>query len=529
MMNEILPPPPLLLTGTRVHASYLDQIVPGYCGNPLIEALPHILSADEAMQLLAYDPGYNEIGSTLPAEIRLHLIQDAVHFFQPLSVHVDLEQKISRMIRDGYRARNPVERTFWSDIRMNVELLKSQQKSRRRVRSSAVALTILGMSGMGKSSALEEVFSLYPQVIYHTCYSQRIFSHTQLCWLKLDCPQDGSLRGLCLNFFQAVDSILGTNYFQNYRANQRVTADELIPEMARVAANHSLGVLAIDEIQNLSEAKSGGDRKMLNFFVQLINTIGLPVILIGTYKAQPILTGEFRQIRRGSGQGDIVWDRMQEDDEWQLFLESLWRYQYIEHLTPLTSDLSHTLYYESQGITDFAVKLFMLAQIAAITSGKERLSPGLIHGVAKSNLRLAQPILSALKAGTPGNVLNLRLGDVAPIDLEPHFAHAQSTVQIVNRIHQGTETQPNRPTEEQTPTNKSTLSQHSMETAQATLPALSKDVTDQAPRKRVKASLSGLLETVAQGRQQKLAAYESLQQGGYLRPVYEYLAGELYT
>ena len=58
---------------------------------------------------------------------------------------------------------------------------------------------------------------------------------------------------------------------------------------------------------------------MLNFFVQLVNTIGVPVILIGTYKASSILDGEFRNARRVSGQGDLIWSRMQNDDEWDYF------------------------------------------------------------------------------------------------------------------------------------------------------------------------------------------------------------------
>ena len=36
----------------------------------------------------------------------------------------------------------------------------------------------------------------------------------------------------------------------------------------------------IDEIQHLSMAKSGGSEKMLNFFVNLVNNVGVPVILV---------------------------------------------------------------------------------------------------------------------------------------------------------------------------------------------------------------------------------------------------------
>ena len=144
---------------------------------------------------------------------------------------------------------------------------------------------------------------------------------------------DGSVKGLCLNFFQAVDDLLGTRYYDNY-ASGRKTVDELLPRMALVASLHSIGVLVIDEIQHLSQAKNGGSGKMLNFFVQLINTIGLPVVLVGTYKAISLLSGEFRQTRRGTGQGDLVWDRMKNDDDWKWLVNCLWGYQYV---TPLKS------------------------------------------------------------------------------------------------------------------------------------------------------------------------------------------------
>ena len=210
----------------------------------------------------------------------------------------------------------------------------------------------------------------------------------QVVWLKLDCPFDGSIKGLCLNFFQAIDDLLGSRYYERY-ASGRHTVDELLPRMARVAALHGLGVLVIDEIQHLSEAKSGGSRKMLNFFVQLVNTIGLPVVLVGTYKAQALLSGEFRQTRRGTGQGDFIWDRMEDDEVWQLFVESLWQYQYTRRPVPLTKALQDTLHDASQGITDFAVKLYMLAQARAIVRDDETFSPALIRSVAKDSLRLA--------------------------------------------------------------------------------------------------------------------------------------------
>ena len=51
--------------------------------------------------------------------------------------------------------------------------------------------------------------------------------------------------------------------------------------MSQIANVHAIGVLIIDEIQHLSMSKSGGVEKMLNFFVTLVNVIGLPVVMIG--------------------------------------------------------------------------------------------------------------------------------------------------------------------------------------------------------------------------------------------------------
>ncbi len=63
-------------------------------------------------------------------------------------------------------------------------------------------------------------------------------------------------------------------------------------------------MLIIDEIQSLSLAKSGGGaEKMLNFFMTLINTIGVPVVLIGTNKAMSVLHLNFDK------QGGGEWSR----------------------------------------------------------------------------------------------------------------------------------------------------------------------------------------------------------------------------
>src|SRR6266404_324494 len=446
--NSKKPAPPVrIVRGRQTVAHYLDQEIASYCGNPFIEALPPILTEDQVMEALARFPDYDEKDRLMPAHLRLHAVQNGLRCFVPLPVHLDLEQRCSRMIRAGYQARNPISIHYSSSTEAKCATLPP---STAIVSNSAYSLplgfTIIGFPGVGKSTSVEAVLSLYPQVIFHNRYAGRDFNVAQVVWLKLECPFDGSPRGLCLNFFNAFDQILGTNYEYNYAGGRRTT-DEMIPKMARLTALHGLGVLVIDEINRLSGIKGSGMR-LLSFFVQLTNSMGVPIVLVGTYKAKEVLAGEFHQVRRGTGQGDLVWDRMEEGvwidsaidsaidrsnepsarlGVWQLLLESLWTYQYTRVPCPLTKELSQVLYEETQGITDFVAKVYMLAQIRAIvtarTPDEEVITPNIIRSVARDSLKQAQPVLAALRRGDMEYLS--QVPDVRPINVDQFIQQAQ--------------------------------------------------------------------------------------------------------
>lgn len=392
-----------VIRGDRENAIYRQPEIPEYYDNPMIEALPPIWSEDEATEEISHYPPFYESMRNSPNHIRHHLIQNSLRFFSPLDIHIDLERRFSCLIRVGYRDRNPFTTEFWKEVDKRVALIekasRNQYKRKRKYHStSAAGFYVVGMSGIGKSQTIEQILRIYPQIICHNRYKKKNFTYMQLVWLKLDCPFDGSIRGLCYNFFQTIDNLLGTNYFAEYAEKAR-NVDEMIPNMARVAANHCIGVLVIDEIQRLSKAKSGGAEAMLDFFVQLVNTIGIPIVMVGTYKALPLLSGAISQMRRGTGQGDLIWDRMQFDEQWKLLMEDLWDYQYIKHKGDLESNLhlSEVLYEETQGITDLAIKLFMFSQERAITSGEEKLTASIIRSAAKDKFNLLQPALKAFK------------------------------------------------------------------------------------------------------------------------------------
>jgi hypothetical protein len=380
-------------------AEYHDPLIPEYKGNPCIESLPRILTKSETISLLENYPEYKKEYRSWPSELRLHLIQTITDVFVVLAHHWDLEQRISRMIRSGYKRRNPLARRYYPELLAKLEDTQfSSEAALAAFQISPVTLgfTLVGISGIGKTTALNAVLALYPRVIIHNNYLGEDFHLVQLPWIKLDCPHDGGLRGLCFSFFTTIDGLLNTNYYQRYTRNGRASKDEMLPHMARLAALHSVGGLFIDEIQILVEVRNNASH-MLNFLVQLYNTVGVPIVLVGTFKAVPLLSEGLRPARRGTGQGDFVWDRMQPGPAWDEFVASLWSYQYTAKECPLNRRLSQVLYEETQGVTDFAVKLYMLAQARAITNGTETITVGLIRATARECLRLAQPVLTALR------------------------------------------------------------------------------------------------------------------------------------
>lgn len=378
-------------------AVYHDQVIGDYTGNAFIEALPPIFSKEEVIERLSHYPFFDPIEREMEGHHRFHLIQRLFNVYQVFPQTLDLENRISRLIRQGYVGRNPMTPEFAKGFTKGYEEIK--QKNHNWVNDSIPrSMTIIGPSGMGKSTTLSRILNTYPQTIVHSGYKGKPFSFTQLVYVQLNCPHDSSVKGLVNQFFITVDNLIGTNYFEKFGRSNKLSVNTLMPIMNQVIRGHSIGFISIDEIQNLS-LKGMGAKLMLNFFVGLTNQLSIPICLIGTPSAMAVLQREFRQARRGSGQGDMVLNRMENDPYWRLFIESIWNYQWVKKPVELTEEFINILYEESQGILDIAIKLFALSQIRAISTGREELSPKLLSQVANENLKLVQPMLMALRKG----------------------------------------------------------------------------------------------------------------------------------
>lgn len=395
-------------TPKPVPAAYKPPTNPLYKGNPLIEAMEPLTKQD-VMERLSFHPPYDPRDRAASVETRNEMLDNLRYFFQALPRHLALSNHIQSMIRTGYAARCPE----WGNELMP-DLIQP-----------LVSGALMGLSGLGKTVSVERVLRLQPQVILHTEYrgqelfTDKVLGKKQVVWLRVECPHNGSSRSLCMSVLEGLDRALGTNYSEKF-GGSRSTTTSMIPEMDRLIRLHYVGLLVIDEFQNLSMGRGiQGTNELFSFLVRIINELSVPVLMIGT--ASSVTPGEefevvdqaFRVRRRATGLTDPVWSALRHgSDEWEIFSSQLWTYQYLRKECPLTPAMDLAFYELCQGIPDLAVKLYQQAQLIAISEGEEELTPEFLATVARQVLVASRKPVESLRLAAGSAAIRGRQGEL---------------------------------------------------------------------------------------------------------------------
>ena len=216
-----------------------------------------------------------------------------------------------------------------------------------------------------------------------------------------------------------MDAALGT--FYHTEVSNRISRDVLITKVSQCLSTHHLGILVIDDIQNLCGVKKVTSSDMLSFLIYLMETLEIPVVMVGTPKVLPLFQQEFQLAKRATGEGTVRMELLPKDSkEWNRFIEGIWDYQYTKKPVILSDDMKEVFYKESVGNPFLCSLLYKLVQDDAITSGLETFSEQDVSMVAKEKLC----ITSAMRANMlMGNDEELRsyeyLWKAATIGMEP--------------------------------------------------------------------------------------------------------------
>ncbi len=384
------------------YAVYKEQELTQYRGNPMIETLPPIPGDDrEIMQHLA-----GIIKPCTPEEkqmkqlLRIHLLQkNRNDFFYPFAQVRRLDTAIQVMIRSGYLNRNPISAEYCSKL---TELDRSENnKNFGETWVNAVpelGTVVYGISGTGKSMALRQCLNYYPPLIRHTEYKEKPFTKTQLPWLMVEAPYDGNYVTFCRSIFQEIDKRCGTNNLDKY-GYSTYSPSTMILQMQKLLLLYNVGILVIDEVQNLLRSKNGSD-EMMSFFVSLTNQLSVPIIYCGTSNAIKLFQSRMSLARRQIGAGDMRFQAIEYNSgEWTNMMKFLWRGYVLREETPLDDEMLNLFWEYSQGLIGVVVALFCLVQVRALLSGRESFDARLLKSTYDEDMAIVRPMLEAIKSG----------------------------------------------------------------------------------------------------------------------------------
>lgn len=425
-------------TRLDVVADYIPSEIPEYAGNEFIEALGPIRSRKVLAKLMSYHPAYEHLERQQQAHVRKHLMLRLKRLYEPLTDQNNIAQTLSEMIYSGYVHRTPSSPQFHQFLQQSyLARLQGATEQIEDVDPMCDSYAIIGVSGVGKSRLTRRGLAQFPKLIWHP--KLRMY---QIPYLIVECPYNGTVRQLALNFFSELDKIARTTYEVRF-SKRNMTVEDLIREINAAAHLFGIGLIIIDEIQHAKAASgSSSEQKFLNFIVRFVNTSVAPVVMIGTMSSLGMLQSDFRQARRTIG---ALLSNHKQDQEWNQFLKILWDYQWTKKVCPLNQELNDAMYERTQGVLDLAVKLYQYVQRRAIDCKSEEIDAKLIHLVADEELTRVAPMVDALKTGDIAKLakygdLTLPEFQISPTDIETSTVHGISLSQLIGamKVHDET-------------------------------------------------------------------------------------------
>lgn len=380
-------------------ATYIDTGVTRFRGNPFIEALPalEVTKAEFLVNVSNYPhkpTATTRKASEIVRSMELAAINDLVF---PFPEYQKAAMSIATIWRESYVARNPLNvidrhRRYALSTGSNASLPANWK-------STGKGHLIIAISGSGKTTLINRYLLRYPQVVSHDGYDGHHLKCHQITYLVLRVPHDATLKGLCLQFFQKIDQLLATNYLRRAISLRQIAP--MVQLMNQVATAVSLGLLVIDEIQNLKNATGENAEIVLNFFSEIIESLGISLVTVATPAVQLVAGGSVRNARKIASHGETNLRPMDRDDPcWVEFCDTYWEYSYVKNKARLSKDIMNAWHDVSAGNTALAALAFTLAQRNEI-GGRERIDEIAFQRTAATDMAFLQPAVKALLSKDP--------------------------------------------------------------------------------------------------------------------------------
>lgn len=337
--------------------------------------LPEMKSGNELISALSIIPEYDKTICYQNQAVRLMALSDLYQIYIPSQMSLEIYSKLYLAL-----LRSMQKKGTQMAIKQRYENYRAiQQQSYSGILGGSDSFTIIGTSGIGKSSAISRAISLITE--NRIIETDKPYTKIIPC-LIVQCPFDSSVKGLLLEILRKVDEELGTDHYIHAVKSRASTTDMLIGAVSSIALNN-IGMLVVDEIQNVVNSKNG--KSLIGALTQLINNSGISICMVGTPESTVFFEQAMQLARRSVG---LQYTTMKYDEYFQSFCKVIFKYQFLKNHTEITAAITEWLYEHSAGVISVVVSLIHDAQEIAILTGKEVLNLETLNEAYQQRLSL---------------------------------------------------------------------------------------------------------------------------------------------
>ena len=329
----------------------------------IMEKVQPILVGKELKERMTIFPTYEESIRNENQAIRLLELNQLYSFYLPSDMSVEIYTKLYLAMIKSLKKKE--SKLAIEQRNLNGKNLRTcangLEPSFGGIIGGSDSFSILGSSGIGKTSAIEKAIQLMGgeniiEMEHPFCKIIPIIS--------VQCPFDCSSKSMLLAILQKIDSKLETNYYENM-VKAKTNLNTMLVSTAQVLLNH-VAVICIDEIQNLIKHKAG--MQLVSMLTELLNESGISIVFVGTSEVKPFFESVDYLARRSLG---LIYGKCEYNSYFKKFCTTLWKFQYVKKKEKVTESMIMWLYQHSCGILSHVIFLFYTSQEISILNGRE--------------------------------------------------------------------------------------------------------------------------------------------------------------
>ena len=234
-----------------------------------LSAIPEMKSGEVLNAALSVIPDYDDRIRNENTPTRLMALSDLYKLYIPSQMSLEIYSKLYLALLRSMQKKG-TKTAIQQHYKNHKAIIGDEYNG---IVGGSDSFTIIGCSGIGKSSAISRAITLISE--NRIIEIEKPYAKVIPC-LAVQCPFDSSVKGLLLEILRKVDETLETNYYNYCIKSRTATTDMLIGLVSSIALNH-IGILIVDEIQNVVNSRNG--KNLVGMLTQLINNSGISICI----------------------------------------------------------------------------------------------------------------------------------------------------------------------------------------------------------------------------------------------------------